>query len=63
MVDNLLPEQTGSARQGGTGMGRIIKLVLVLAVFGFLGLTGFAYLADLSPASQQVTKPVTLHAD
>jgi hypothetical protein len=44
-------------------MGRIIKLVLGLVVLGFLGLTGFAYLADLTPASQQVTKPVTLHAD
>ena len=43
-------------------MGRIIKLVLVLAVFGFLGLV-FAYVADLSPVAQEVTKPVTLHAD
>lgn len=44
-------------------MGRIIKLVLVLAVVGFVGLTGFAYVADLSPVAQEVTKPVTLHAD
>jgi hypothetical protein len=41
-------------------MGRIIKAVLVLAVLGFIGLTGYAYLADLTPAQARVTKPVVL---
>jgi len=44
-------------------MGRIIKAVLVLAVLGFAGLTGFAYLADLSPDQAEITLPVTLNAD
>jgi hypothetical protein len=41
-------------------MGRIVKLLLLLAAVGFAGLVGFAYLGDLSPAQQPVTKPVTL---
>ncbi len=44
-------------------MGRLIKLVLSVALLGFLALTGYAYLTDLSPARQEVTQPVTLHAD
>lgn len=39
-------------------MGRIIKLLLVLLVLGFLGLIGYAYLGDLEPPQTQVTKPV-----
>lgn len=42
---------------------RIVKLLVVLAVLGFIGLTGYAYLADLSPTQQQITVPVTLHAN
>jgi hypothetical protein len=42
---------------------RLIKLLVVLAILGFMGLTGYAYLADLSPEQQQVTVPVTLNAD
>jgi hypothetical protein len=41
-------------------MGRIIKAVLVLAVLGFIGLTGYAYLADLTPVQAPVSKPVVL---
>ena len=41
----------------------LIKTVLVLAVLGFLGLTGYAYLADLSPEAREITVPVTLNAD
>lgn len=41
----------------------LIKAVLVLAVLGFLGLTGYAYLADLSPEAREITVPVTLNAD
>ncbi len=43
-------------------MGRIIKAVLVLAVFGFLALTGYAYLGDLRPPQEEVRKPVVLDA-
>ena len=42
---------------------RLVKLLVVLAILGFMGLTGYAYLADLSPEQQQVTVPVTLNAD
>ncbi|MGQ0566408.1 MAG: hypothetical protein ACT4OK_15245 [Gemmobacter sp.] len=41
-------------------MGRIIKAVAVLAVLGFIGLTAFAYLADLAPEQTEVKKPVVL---
>ncbi|WP_152823836.1 hypothetical protein [Fertoebacter nigrum] len=44
-------------------MGRIIKAILVLAVVAFAALTGYAYLADLSPDQAEVTKPVVLNAD
>lgn len=44
-------------------MGRIIKAVLVLSVLGFVALTGYAYLADLSPPQIEVRKPVVLNAD
>lgn len=44
-------------------MVRLIKVVVVLAVLGFVGLTGYAYLVDLAPQAQQITVPVTLNAD
>jgi hypothetical protein len=44
-------------------MGRVVKLVLVLVVFGFIGLTAYAYLADMSPDQVEITLPVTLNAD
>lgn len=44
-------------------MGRLIKVVLGLAVLGFLGLSGYAYVADLSPVAEEIKLPVTLHAD
>lgn len=44
-------------------MGRIIKALLVLAVLGFIGLSGYAYIADLSPEQAEVKVPVTLNAD
>ena len=44
-------------------MGRLIKALLVLAVLGFAGLVGYAYLADLAPDSAEVKVPVTLHAE
>ncbi|ESW60606.1 MAG: hypothetical protein Q27BPR15_11050 [Rhodobacter sp. CACIA14H1] len=44
-------------------MGRIIKALFLLAILGFIALTGFAYLADLSPSQSEVKVPVTLNAD
>lgn len=51
-------QETG--RFGKEPMGRIVKLLLLLAALAFAGLVGFAYLGDLSPDPQPVTKPVTL---
>jgi len=44
-------------------MVRLFKLILVLAVLGFVALVGYAYLGDLSPTSEDVSEPVTLDAD
>ncbi len=41
-------------------MGRVIKLVVLLAILGFVGLTGYAYLADMTPERQEVKQPVVL---
>jgi hypothetical protein len=41
-------------------MVRLIKVGLVLVILGFVGLTGYAYLIDLTPEPQQMTLPVTL---
>lgn len=44
-------------------MGFVIKLLGVLLVLAFVGLTGYAYLGDLSPTMVPVTKPVVLNGD
>jgi len=44
-------------------MGRILKVVVFLVIVGFVGLTGFAYLGNLSPTRSDVTLPVTLDVD
>jgi hypothetical protein len=44
-------------------MWRLIKAVLVLAILGFAGLVGYAYLADLAPDSTEVKVPVILNVD
>ena len=44
-------------------MGRLFKLLLGLVAAGFIGLTGYAYLVELSPDSREVKQPVTLNAD
>jgi hypothetical protein len=41
-------------------MGRIVKVLVILALLGLAGLTAYAYLADLTPAQNRVTKPVVL---
>jgi hypothetical protein len=51
-------QETGGARM----MWRVVKLMLLLAVLGFLGLVGYAYFGDLSPEQREVTQPVTLDA-
>ena len=43
--------------------GRIFKVLLLLVVLGFIGLTGFAYLGDLTPDQSEVREPVELNAD
>lgn len=43
-------------------MGRIIKALVVLVVLGFIGLTGYAYLGDLTPKQGEVKKSVVLDA-
>lgn len=39
---------------------RWIKAIFVLAGLGFAGLSGYAYLGDLTPASLPMSQPVTL---
>ncbi len=41
-------------------MGRLLKLLVLLLVLGFVGLIGYAYLGDLSPEIKEVNQPVTL---
>jgi hypothetical protein len=53
----------GSVSRKGKRMGRIIKALVVLVILGFIGLTGYAYLGDLSPRQGEVKKPVVLNAD
>ena len=44
-------------------MGRVIRLLLVLVVLGFIGLVSYAYLVDMAPVGADVKIPVVLHAD
>ena len=44
-------------------MGRIIKALVLLVIFGFIALAIYAYLGDLTPVQGEVTKPVVLNAD
>lgn len=41
-------------------MKLIVKGIAILVILGAIGLTGFAYLGDLSPKQTDVTKPVVL---
>lgn len=46
-------------------MGRLIKLLIYLAILGFIGLVGYAYVgpffgADFAPAQVETREPVTL---
>jgi hypothetical protein len=42
-------------------MMRLLKLILGLALLGFVALTGYAYLGDLSPQPQEIRQPLTLN--
>ena len=49
-------------------MGRLIKLLIYLAILGFIGLVGYAYVgpffgADFAPAQVETREPVTLTED
>lgn len=58
-------EQGRGAEEGGAQrMGRLIKLLVALAVAALLGLTVYAYLpGTLAPDQAEVVKPVTLNVD
>lgn len=45
------------------GMGRIIKALVLLLILGLIGLTGYAYLVDLTPPRTEVRMPVVLDAE
>ena len=42
-------------------MVRLLKLIILILVVGFLALTGFAYLGDLAPTRADVSIPVELN--
>ena len=43
-------------------MGRIIKLLFLLAVLGFIGLAGYAYFGLPEPEAREISVPVILDA-
>ncbi len=68
-IKRMAPPRRGAAgeagrdqEKGGQEMGRIVKVVLVLAVLGAIGLTGYAYLGISPPMPQETRKPVELNA-
>lgn len=44
-------------------IGLLFRLILILAVLGFVGLVGYAYLGDLSPRQEEIRAPVELDVD
>ncbi len=44
-------------------MVRLLKAVFFLALLGFLGLAGYAYLGDMTPDRSEVVEPVELNVD
>jgi cell division protein YceG involved in septum cleavage len=49
--------------KAGKMLRALFRVVLVVAVLGFVGLAGYAYFGDLSPRTQQQSVTVTLDAD
>jgi len=43
-------------------IGRLVKLLVLIGVLAGLGLTGYAYLGDLSPEPSEQSLSVTLDA-
>jgi hypothetical protein len=43
-------------------MGRLIKALILLVIIGFIGLSAYAYLGDLSAVQSEVKEPVVLNA-
>ncbi len=43
-------------------MGKLIRFLLLLVVLALIGLVAYAYLGDLSPRQETVSKPVVLDA-
>jgi hypothetical protein len=61
--DRSAPLSNNQKKQRGPGMiWRLVKLVMLLVIVGFIGLTGYAYFGDLSPQQRDVTQPVNLNA-
>jgi hypothetical protein len=56
-------EPFGICTRKGISMGRIIKALVVLLIFAFIGLTVYAYLGDLTPVQSEVKMPVVLNAN
>jgi len=44
-------------------MGRLFKVLAVLVVVAFLGLTGYAYFGDMAPNQGKVVQPVILNVE
>lgn len=44
-------------------MVRLFKVVFALVLLGLAGLSGYAYLGDLSPSQEEVRQPVILNVD
>lgn len=44
-------------------IGRIFIVLLFLVLLGFVGLTGYAYLGDLSPEQTEQRESITLDVD
>ncbi|MGB3314053.1 MAG: hypothetical protein WBB85_06550 [Albidovulum sp.] len=42
-------------------MFRILKVILILAILAVIGLTGYAYLGDMTPERSDVSEPVELN--
>ena len=56
------PPGAKGMRKGNT-MGRIIKALIYLILVGFIGISIYAYVGDLSPDQTEVTKTVGGNGD
>ncbi len=48
---------------GAVCMKYIYRAILILVLLGFVALSGYAYLGDLSPMQTQVNVPVKINVD